>query len=117
MRGQIIYRKTVAAILAAPGCAALLEPDIAARHFAVAQRHPRFEAELRAGEIDIVLHPLPKPGLNIHIIRLHPDRTAIQQAVVVAQIHSHLHHAMLAGEAGETHLTFGAVAVFPVKPG
>ncbi len=100
-----------------PARAALLEPDITAGKFPVSQGHPAFQAETGSFQLHILLQPVSQPRLHIHIVGLQPYFTVIQQAIVVAQIHTHLHYAMLPVQAGEIDLSFSAMALFTVQPG
>ena len=117
VRRQIINRQMVLLFIALPAGAAFFEPYIAAGDIAFVDSHPAFQAKPRALQGDVVLHPAPKPRLNVDIIRLKPDAPLIEQAVFIAQVHSHLHHAVLAGQAAEAKLPLRAMAIFTVQPG
>ena len=100
-----------------PAGAPFFQPYVAAGYIAFFNSHPAFEAEAGAFQRDIVLHPAAQPGFDVNIVSLQPDPTFIQQAILIAEIHPHLHDAMLAGETGKAELPLGAVTVPAVKPG
>ena len=115
MRRQVIHRQMMDFVIALPAGA----PFSAIRRrwpHRLFNGHPTFEAEAGAFQGDIVLHPASQPRFDVDIIRLQPDPAFIQQAILIAKIHPHLHDAMLAGEAGEAELPLGAMTVPAVKP-
>ena len=117
MRRQVIHRQMMDFVIALPAGAPFFQPYVAAGHIAFFNGHPAFEAEAGAFQGDIVLHPASQPRFDVDIIRLQPDPAFIQQAILIAKIHPHLHDAMLAGEAGKAELPLGAVTVPAVQPG
>ena len=117
VRRQIINREMMLIFVALPAGAAFFQPYIPAGDVAFIDSHPAFEAKPRALQGDVVLHPATKPWLNVDIIGLKPDAPLIEQAVFIAQVHAHLHHAMLAGQAAKTKLPLSAMAIFTVQPG
>ncbi|MNU98094.1 hypothetical protein D3C71_881980 [compost metagenome] len=117
MGSQVIDGHFVGLVFTFPRRTALLQPDITGGNITIGQRQPAFKAKSRPLQRHVVLHPFTEPRFYINIIRLQPDFTFVQQPVVVAQIHAHLHDAVLPVQAGEIDLPFGAMTIFTVEPG
>lgn len=116
MRRQVIHRQMMDFVIALPAGAPFFShtSPLATSPFSMVIQPSRLEAGAFQG--DIVLHPASQPRFDVDIIRLQPDPAFIQQAILIAKIHPHLHDAMLAGEAGEAELPLGAMTVPAVKP-
>ncbi|MND86382.1 hypothetical protein D3C80_783450 [compost metagenome] len=117
MRGQIIDGHIMGLIVTFPCRATLLEPDIARRNVAIRQGEPAFKAKTRTLQRNVILHPFAQPRLDVDVIRLQPHAATVQQTIIITQIHSHLHDAVLTGQAGEIDLSLSAVTIFTVQPG
>ncbi len=117
VRRQVIDRERVSMLITQPTCPAFFQPDITAGNDPFANRHPGFQAETRSLQRNIILHPFTQPRFDVDVIGLQPDPTVIQQPVIVAQIHTHLHNTVLPGQTGETDQALCTMAVFTVQPG
>ena len=117
MGRQIIHRQSMGLTITLPAGAALLQPDVTAGDIAFVDSHPAFEAKARSLQRNIVLHPAAQPRLHVNIIRLQPYAPFVQQTIFITQIHTYLHHPMLAVQTGETQLPFCTMAVIRIQPG